>query len=182
MADEMILDTSSAAATFVDNISGWVDRHGMFWGEYEAGARRRGSTHSTCACGRVYRSNSYCDSCAEAKRTARFNALEKKPWDKIAPICLDGGDEYFFDEDSLRDYVHEHGMLVSDLQLRLCRPIKMRELEEEYFLEDLHEDAWLPDDVLAAISTLNDLILAMPAASWEPDRFAVDITTLKGEQ
>ena len=50
--NEMILNTSDEAAHFVTGLSGWVSRHGHFYGNDERLARYDGCTHTVCECGK----------------------------------------------------------------------------------------------------------------------------------
>ena len=171
--DEVILNTSDKAAKFVTHLCGWVDRHGRFWGDDERMARWSGCTHEQCSCGNMHSKGwTCCEKCRDDKRREKFDALEKVEWDGETPITLDNGDEYFFCEDDLRDYLEENEININDLQFRLCQPVPMPVLDESYFLEQLHEGAELPDDIANAIAELNQLIRKAPTQTWEPSKYA----------
>lgn len=173
MEQDEILKSDDKAAKYVTGLCGWVDRHGHYWGENEDLARYSGCTHITCDnCGVMRIRNGYCAPCHEVKRIEKFNALEKIEWDGKIPLYSDSQDEYFFDDGSLSDYIEEHEASIDDLQLRLCRPVAMQTLDESYFLDDMHEDAELPNDVANAIESLNKLILEQPTQTWGPDKYA----------
>ena len=172
MKQEKILKTDDKAAKYVTGLSGWVDRNGHFFGTNEDQARYSGCTHVACNnCGTIRVRNGYCVPCHEKKRIEKFNALEKVEWDGIKPLYSDSHDVYFFDGD-FSDYAKEHTTTIDDLQLRLCRPVKIRTLDEDYFLDDLHEDAELPNEIVEAIEKLNIAILEAPTQTWDPDKYA----------
>ncbi len=170
---KIILKSSDEAAKYVENISGWVDRHGRFYGTAEDQARWSGCTHIECdECGSIRERNSYCRPCHEKKTIKKFNALEKRQWDEKTPLYLDNTDEYFFDYESLLEYIDEHRLKLNKMRLVLCRPVKMITVDEDYFLEQMHEDAELPAEVATALEALNTAILDAETITWEPDKYA----------
>lgn len=171
--NKQIMYESDESAKFVTGISGWVDRNGHFWGDNEHLARWSGCTHKVCECGEIITKHyTCCNTCQDKKRIERFSALEKKEWDGVTPLSLDSGDEYFFSEDELRDFMEEHDLVIDQIQLRLCKPLKMPQVDESYFLDEMHEDAELPDTVYAALLKLNEAVRACEPQSWEPDKYA----------
>lgn len=178
---EIITYDSDEAAKRVEGISGWVSRDGRFWGDNEHMARWDGCTHIECkeeGCTTLVKKRSFttCDSCREKKRHQTFMELERKEWDGKTPLYLDGSDTYFFDAEELDHYLEENECTLDSLQLRFCKPIKMPHLEDDYFLEQLHEDAEIPDDLALAIEQVNKIIDATPPQTWEPDRYAAVIS------
>lgn len=173
MTTEMILKTDDRAAKYVTNISGWVDRNGYFWGADENQARWSGCTHIECdKCGAIHERNSYCRPCHDKKMIEKFNALEKRDWDGEIPLHLDNTDYYFFDKGGLLDYIEESELELSELRLALCKPVKMSTIDQCYLLDDMHEDAELPDSVETALTELNTAILEAETITWEPDKYA----------
>jgi len=170
---EQILNTDDKAAKQVSGISGWVDRHGRFWGDDERMARWSGSTHKACdTCGEIHERNSYCRPCHERGRDEKYHALEKREWDGECALYSDSHDQYFFDEDGLRDYLIDHECTVGDLQLCLCRPVKLRELDSDYFCDDLPEDVDVPDGIMEALEVFNEAISKISTLAVEPDKYA----------
>jgi len=175
--EEIILKTDDKAAKFVTGISGWVASNGQFCGDNEALARYVGCTHVKCEkCGEIHQVNSYCRPCADKKQIEKFNNMERKEWDGKIPLYSDSHDEYFFDEGYLRDYIHDHNLSINDLNLILCEPVMMNNLEEEYFLENLHEDAELPQEMITAIDNLNELINSLSPQTWYPGKYAAVVS------
>ena len=174
--EKIILKSSDESAKFVTDISGWADKDGRFYGDNEDLARYSGCTHVECeACGTIRAKNSYCMPCHQLKTDKRFEELEKKEWDGEIPLCIHDSEEYFFDGQSLHDYIEDRDILVSDLKLRLCKPVPMPTLDEDYLLDGLHEDAELPAEVDAAVIALNKAIMESVPICWEPDKYAAII-------
>jgi hypothetical protein len=173
MNSEMVLYDSPEAAKFVDGHSGWVSRDGRFFGDNEHLARYCGCTHVKCeTCGHIHACNSYCEPCAERRRDERFNGYERKEWDGETPLNISGTDQYFFDYDDLQNWLEDNDEALEDLQLVLCKPVTMNQLDEDYFLENLHEDAEIPEQLQDAIDHLNEVVRSLPTQCWEPDKFA----------
>lgn len=174
MKDEIIKYHSDESAKFVEGISGWVDRRGRFWGEDEHMARYSGSTHRKCkTCEKLIAKNSYCRPCANKSRIEKYNKREKLEWDGETPIYSEFADRYFFNEDELMEYVNDdRDAGIESLRLIICKPYYLRPIDENYFYDELSEDAELPEDVLEAIETLNHVILKQKSVSWEPGKYA----------
>ncbi len=50
--EQIVLNTSDEAAS-IKTVTGWIDRYGRFWGDYERIARYSGCTHVACSeCGK----------------------------------------------------------------------------------------------------------------------------------
>jgi len=170
---KIILNTSDEAAKHVENISGWVTRDGQFFGDNESLARYAGSTHTECTeCGTVRAKQSWCVPCANKKSIEKFAALERKEWDGESPLCMNDGDEYFFNMDAVNDYVEENECSIESLNLVICKPVAFPFLEEEYFLESLHEGAELPKEIDDLVNKINKAILELPPQCWEPGKYA----------
>lgn len=171
MTDKILYDSKEAAQQ--KTVTGWVSSTGQYWGDNEHMARWSGCTHLKCECGNEHsRSWTICETCREINRCEKFEALEKRVWDGEIPLCLDDGDEYFFDEESLIDYAEENEISISDLQLRICEPIAMQTIDESSLLDDLHEDAELPDKIASMVDALNKEIMSLGPQSWTPSKYA----------
>lgn len=91
---EMVMYDSPEAAS-IQTLTGWVDRHGRFWGKDEHMARFAGSTHQLCDKNPehgIRANNSYCEACHDERAQARFMAMERQPWDceTMLAILLSG--------------------------------------------------------------------------------------------
>jgi len=168
-----IFPESPEAATFKTGLSGWVDRNGIFWGEDERAARYAGSTHKKCECGAVIKNRSFCGDCSRAKDANKHREAEKITWDCETPLYSQIHDKYFFDEDELFDFMHECNIKNPDeLELFICEPNYLSEINSDYWHDDLPEDGELPGDVELFLDALNTAIRAAEPVSWSPGKFA----------
>lgn len=119
--ENIILIDDNDSATYRSNIEGWVSRNGRFYGSNEHSARYDGCTHTKCTdCGAVVtKGRTRCESCFTKKSIERYRALERTEWDGITPVYSEAIDEFFFDGDSLAEYIEEND--ASDLRLVLCK-------------------------------------------------------------
>ena len=172
-----ILYDSDEAAKYVTGIEGWTDRHGHFFGNNEDVARYSGSTHRKCRdCENIIPTRGYliCGTCRGKAAIGKYNARPRQKWDGDAPLYSDADDEYFFDVDSLRDHMEEHECTLESLRLVICKPQTFRELEDDYFCDELPEDGELPDSVITAMNELNAVLRAQGPASWVPGKYAAE--------
>ena len=88
-------------------------------------------------------------------------------------------DQYFFDEDHLRDYLIDSDIDLTDLQLCICEPNYPRPLDpSDVFSDDLPEDGEIRDDQLeAAFELLNEMIRKAGPLSWSEGKFAAALST-----
>jgi hypothetical protein len=176
----MILSTSKEAAQFVTNISGWVSRSGNFWGKDERMARYDGCTHTLCAdCGKPVekiRGYSKCNKCREISDNKLFESYKKQEWDEVTPITIFRGDEYFFDRDSLDEYCEENENTPDKLQLLICVPNYVKEINDDIYCDYLPEDRSLDDvapELAEKIKELNAYIRENNIIiSWSPSNIA----------
>ncbi len=176
MDTKQILYSSDAAASFATGIEGWIDNKGRFFGDSEHMARYSGCTHINCAeCGkptvRYYR---ICRECQDKKSIERYNTKPRIKWNGKTPLYSEAHDEYFFDTESLLEYIDEHDCSIRSLRLIVCVANKFREIESDYFSDDMTDGYELPADLEDAIAALNDVIRQQPAASWSPGKYAAD--------
>lgn len=177
-----ILYTSDDAAKFVTNISGWVDRHGNFWGKAEDSARYSGCTHKACPkCGNLTaKGYLVCADCREKKAIEIYNKKEKKEWDGNLLLYSDGTGDYFAEQEDVEDYVAENGCTLESLRLVICDSVQLRKVDEDYWCDDLPDDCEeLPEAVLEALKELNAVIVEAAPVSWIPGDFAA-ILQIKG--
>ena len=177
--EKIILADSDEAAKFVTGLSGWVDKNGVFWGQLEEMARYASATHKRCEecktaiINRVYRC---CVDCIEKKDIERYSKLEKKVWDGEVYLYSDRDDVYFSNYQELHDYIDEHQIEnIDSLRLVICEPEHLRELDADYWADDLPEDAELPESVLSTIEALNAALKDAGIVSWHPGKFAAII-------
>ena len=172
--DNIILYNSDEVASHRTGLSGWVDRHGRYWGNDEHMARWSGCTHRECSCGNIYeKAWIKCPKCIEKDKKEKYDSYEEIDWDGETPLYSHKCDEYFFDEESLFEYVDEYQdecdyLSFKDMQLVICKPNYLREIDSEYFCDDLPEDGELDNEMLEAIDKLNEIIKKQPPVSWRP--------------
>lgn len=168
-----IFPESEEAAKFVTSLSGWVDRHGRFWGDDEKTARYLGSTHRKCDCGAEIEQRSFCEDCSRLKEAARYKEAEKLTWNGETPLYSQIHDKYLFGKDELLEFMHECEVKNPDeLELFLCEPNYLREIESDQWCDDLPDDGDLPPEVEAALEVFNAVLRAAEPVSWSPGKFA----------
>jgi len=137
------------AAERLTNIAGWVCKTcRRFYGD-EPGAERtaRYCCEKDHACdtkdcvGRAKKPYTVCDLCRSRLDLERYLKLEVVEWDGEAPLVTYDDDEYFFDVDSLADWLAEHDVKVEDAQLVIAEddgpPVfEMDEFLSDYLCED----------------------------------------------
>jgi hypothetical protein len=179
VTNNMIMFDSPEAATYRTNIEGWVDRNGLYHGNYERGARWSGCTHQTCACGNVHEKGlTVCNSCYAKERTEKYYALPLVEWDG-GPLAVWDDDTFFWDEDSVLEYMSdqrssENNGETPEIQLVTCKRGKLHLIDPEDWNDDLCEDGELPDEVLEKIEALNKAIAEAEIHTWWPDNKRVD--------
>lgn len=173
VAVEPIFPESDNAAKFVTGISGWVDRNGRFWGNDEKTARYCGSTHKHCECGAVISRNSYCKGCSRRKDIEKYQKAKKIEWDHKTPLYSQSHDKYLFDEDELLDFMYEFDVTdPEELELFICEPNHLREIDSDYWDSSLPEDSELPEHISEAMDVFNAVIRSTEPVSFSPGHFA----------
>ena len=171
MSDEIVMYDSPEAAQ-KKTVTGWVSRHGRFWGDDQHGARWDGCTHLTCKCGNdMSKSWTACEACREKSSHERFAALPRVEWDGKTPLNIYGTDTYFFDGDDLRDHCEEFDVHPWEMEIVLCEPVEPYTLYADEFLEDcLPEDMddILPDSVHEAAKAFNEAVKEAGPFCWRP--------------
>lgn len=166
---------SDEAAKHVTGLEGWVDRQGRFWGDNEHMARWSGATHIPCdGCGKPTRKGFLkCEDCREVKEIERYEAMEKVVWDGKTPLYSEAHDQWFFDEESVLEYLEEYEATMDQLRLVTSKPQYLNQLDVDYFVDVLPEDDYsLPDDVEGAMEALNKVIRKAGPVSWVPGQYA----------
>lgn len=166
------------AAEFV-TVSGWRSRTGQFWGDNEHAARWGGCTHVACKdCGvPTPKSRLVCDACNTKRQDARYAALPLIEWDGETPLATFDGDQYFFDAESVDEWCETHEVDPADLQLVICEPQYLREVDIDYWEDSLPEDGEPGDAVLRALDALNAAVKAHGPASWLPGKKRIEWTS-----
>lgn len=177
MTDKVIHYDSDEAAQ-LKTVTGWVSSDGRFYGKDEHLARWAGCTHKACGCGNLMtKSYTICDACREVKRRERYIAMpEAASGDDM--VFSDSAQEYFQSVEDAAEYAVENDIALKDMDLICCEPRIMREVEYDYWEDDLADDSdfvgIVPTNIRAAIDALNELIAReKPALSWWPSKCRV---------
>lgn len=168
---------SKEAASFHENISGWVDREGRYFGnkkDSEHMARWSGCDISKCnECG-AYKRKIYvsCKKCREKRDIEKYSKRVGLVWNGETPLYSQATTDYYFSEDDLNYYLDEHpDATKTSLRLIVCVPNYIPFLNEDYFMEDLVDDGELPKELTDAIETLNDVVDNLSEISWSPGKY-----------
>ena len=157
-------------------VTGWFDRHGRWWGEDEHMARYSSATHKRCACGGVVQINWIkCASCRTRDEIAKYEAMPRAEWDGHAMLYSMTADRYFESPDDAEGWLEE-GQSLSDLRLVICETQNLREVDADYWQDELPDDGDLPDGVYAALEALNAAIRANTQYTWYPSKAALALT------
>ncbi|EOW4542377.1 hypothetical protein ACUHRZ_001253 [Raoultella planticola] len=178
--DKIIMMDSDEAAS-IQTVTGWVDRHGRFWGNDEYQARWSGATHRKCDKNPdehpIRSTHGYCEECHRESRQAKFATFERTVW-AGEPLVIFDDDQYFFDAESLADYCWDHSVFPSELQLLICEPSHIPEFDLEQHCEEIMPDGddyyCLPQSLRDAAEALNKAIKESGPVSWcGSDRVAI---------
>lgn len=181
--DKIIMFNSDEAAEHRTDIKGWVSRNGLFFGDGkngESAAKYDGCTHRPClGCGAPAKKMwTHCYKCREEADIKAWREMPAKKWEEDIPVYSRTLDKYFYDESQVMDHIEENGGTVEDLRLVLCQPVKLREVEDDYWEEALTlEDGYadLPAAVSDALDKLNRAIREARPVSWEPGIYRVEL-------
>jgi hypothetical protein len=169
MNETKIVMRESDEAAQLKTVTGWVDRHGMFFGDNERTARWSGCTHELCPGCNAVIPRGWCERCREKADLERWIAAKRGPWDGTTPLYSDAYDKYFFDDDA-EEFADDENLTLDDLRLYICEPIYGRPIDDEYFCDELSEDGDVPDGIYEAMGKLNDAIKAAGPLSWRPGK------------
>jgi hypothetical protein len=159
-------------------VTGWEDRSVRFWGDDEHIARYSSATHKRCACGGVVQINWIkCASCRTRDEIAKYDALPRAEWDGRAMLYSMTADRYFESPDDAEAWL-DLGQTLSDLRLVICEPQNLREVDEDYWHDELPEDGELPDAIAVALEALNAAIRANTQFTWYPGKKALALPNL----
>lgn len=179
---KMILFDSKEAAQYQTGLSGWVSRHGHFWGNDERAARYDGCTHTYCEdCGEpVDRGRLMCPKCNEARNVKRYATMPKEAWNGKGMLYSDAADRYFSDWEEIEEFLIDDCTLgtatIESLRLIICEPQYLPLLDpSDYGCDSLAEDGELPDAVIQAIEDFNKVIKSVGPVSWFHGKRAVEI-------
>jgi hypothetical protein len=187
--EKVVMFDSPEAARRVEQW-GWKSRDGIFYPgdnpSSEHGARWSGCTHQTCECGNTYvKGHVRCDSCQSKKDTDEYLALPIEEWDGEGPVCTYKDDRFFFDEESLLEWMSdlefdakEMGEGRPTVQLVKCESRGLSIVDEDHWCDELPEEGELPDDIAVALDQLNKVINDSTYKVWWPGKVRIDVDAL----
>jgi len=172
--EEVVMFASDEAAQ-LKTITGWVDRHGRYFGNDERLARYSGSTHDVCECGKV-RSKGWtiCESCREKKRREEYLALPYKEYDG-SPVYSDSHDKYFFDQDDIETFLADE-LNETSIDLVFCTPVKYSHIDYDYWEDSLAEDQELNESLAKKVEELNSFIDTLAPSCYMPGKVRTTFT------
>lgn len=174
--DDPIVEFDSPEAAQQVTITGWRSRRGFFYGADERTARYDGCTHWKCeTCGTLTeKSWLICDACRQKKALDKFLAMPREPWRGFEMLYSEARDKYYNGPDDAMDDL-EQGQELDDLRLVLCKPNYPRQIDPDYFSDDLPEDGDyndLPAELFEAMAAFNKVVSACKPLSWSPGKAA----------
>jgi hypothetical protein len=186
MNDDKIVMYESDEAAHIATVSGWVSRHGQYFGPGSMGekmARWNGATHQKCAnpgcdgitpiCGYVY-----CDMCRVKKDNDRYASFPVEKWDGKTPLSIFNDDHFFFSSEDIESYCEYHEVKPENVKFVRCEPSVLPTLNLEDFFEDVLPDNGyeFSQELIDAEKAFNDAVAAMGVVSWIPADVAVRVT------
>lgn len=187
---EIVNYDSDECAKFVENISGWVSRHGHFYGTNEDLARYDGCTHRPCQkCGKpTTKTWLICDDCRHLGEIERYNNLQpltEAQWIEFlkhhpnADVVYysDAMDEYFFEWQDVEEYCEDTEATYSDLRLIWAGPEYVNIVDMENIFSDQFENYYeVPKELEHAVEALNAAIKkynSKKVTSYYPSKYRV---------
>lgn len=139
-------------------------------------------THMICECGKEHsKSWTRCDDCRAKRDHESWYAKPEVDWDGEWPIALADGDQYFFNEDDLRDYLyadrtfHEIDEAAESLRLTSCHPNKPSYFEvNDYCCDELGEDQEVPD-AGSIDKRINAILDEIGTLSWSANSVRLNV-------
>lgn len=178
---EVVMYDSPEAAYYKEGISGWVSRGGFFCGQDEEMARYRGCTHKTCECGKPMEKEWLrCEECRWNAKRKKYLALPYEEYDGKKYVVDWDGDQYFWSEEDLIEYMDEND--IEEIDLLICQPVCYQTIDSETVASDAHED-WEPDkELLEKIEEFNKYLQTLPPHSWEPGNIRTSYKYIREEE
>lgn len=174
---KIVLPTDDNVIRWVENISGWVDINGRFWGKDKDMAIYSSITHKKCECGNLMEKfYTACLSCRNKADIERYNKYPFKEWDGKSLVYSHLADQYFSDESEIEDYCNDNEVKSEDLRLVLCDPCYIEEIDGSQWEDLLPEDQdYFPYEVQEAIDTFNLAVKDFPPLSYMPSKTRTSI-------
>ena len=175
---KIVLPTDENIVRWAENISGWVDINGRFWGKEKDMAIYNSITHKICECGELMEKHyTACSKCRHKADVDRYNKLPFKEWDGESLVYSHYAEQYFRDESEVEDYCNDNEVNPEDLRLVLCDPCYIEEIDGSQWEDLLPEDCdYFPKKVQEAIDAFNLAVKDFPPLSWFPGKTRTTIS------
>lgn len=178
--ENQILFDDPSSARYLTNIKGWVDIDNRYFGDNgdsEKLARYSSCTHTRCECGKLAKRGWLkCDDCRELLEIEKYNNFEFKEYDGSL-VYSHLLDMYFNDSEEIEDYCLDEDIEHKDLRLVYCDPIYFREVETDYWSDNLPDDNdeyIIPNELQTALDNLNKVISGLSPISYYPGKIRTE--------
>ena len=175
--ETIVMLDSPEAAQYRTDISGWVSRGGVYFGNdefSELAARRAGCTHMLCrSCGATPTPEHYpvCPACSAAAERTWYDSLPRAEWDGQALLYSEVQDRYYTSPGNATESLGA-GKTLADLRLTICTPNYASPIVPDYFADKIDADGELPDEIYDAMEAFNQAADGI-VLSWSPGQTAL---------
>ncbi len=133
-------------------------------------------------CGQEFKKDHWCKTCHQKKQRAKYDKFKVVEWDGKAPLATWDDDKFFFDVDSLHDYIDECDCSIDDLMLVMCTPDMGPTVDADIFTDHMPEDWDEPkgwDEIREAMANLNKVIHSHGPHCWWADNVRPSVESVK---
>lgn len=159
---------------------------GRFFGSDERQARYCCSGSRICEdCGKeCHKHFTVCNSCDRIRREKKWFEKPVVSWDGEFPITLWDSDEFFFDLESLQDYIYELELdegetlidYVNNMRFTSCKPTKPRDFDLSSLFEDCLGDDQDPPENDELEKAVNDWVKSLIPVSYNMTGQRLDVS------
>jgi hypothetical protein len=168
--DEVIMYSSLKAAQIV-TVTGWMNRHGTFYGDDEHLARWSGSTHKYCeGCDAVIEMRGYCEPCHQKHVREEWLKFPLVEWDGTGMFCTHDSDKFFSSTEEFYEWCAEDDINPEDVMLVVAEAHGLSTIDSDHWCDELAEDHEPPLEVLEALEALNKVIRAAKPQTYWPSK------------
>jgi len=150
------------SAEYRTNLEGWVCTNcNRYWGKDERMAHWCCSNDRPCECGGRITDGSYinCKQCRNKKEQERYDSYEEVDWDGKTPLVSYNTDRFFFDADSLVEYLEDEELNIEDVQLIIAESYDPSYFDMvDYLCDYLVDDCDPPGDWEKVEKAVNDYL------------------------
>lgn len=170
-------DMPEALKEIKENVTVWISRNGKGFLN-EDSARWDGSTHTRCKdCETGFASKSWtiCEYCRGVKEKTRLEEKlerwsklpEGEPDDDGMVYCLVNDCFIQADMDHITDFCDENELEFSDLRLVVAAKSNLREIDYDFFCDDVHEDHEFTKEFETRLKEFNEFLSNYDTRSFE---------------